>query len=70
MKHTFILRDGSTVETDRWLAGPELPNGYWWEIQSPLGGDESVWKAVPTPHDTTGTIFGYEERAFMARQYK
>jgi len=69
MKHTFIIKD-QVIETDRWMASPKLPDGYWWENQSALGSGESVWKAVVKPHDTSGKIFGYEEHAFMARQYK
>ena len=70
MKHVFIMNTGEKVMVDSWVNGPKLPNGYWWEDQSALGSGESVWKAVVKPHDTKGKIFGYEERAFMARQYK
>jgi hypothetical protein len=69
--HTFIQKDGTKIETARFMQGPTLTPGYWWSQEAPLGSWESVWREVvkpPTPR--ADTIFGYEERAFMARQYK
>ena len=43
--------------------------GYWFVNVARV--DESPrWVQQPKPVDTTGTLFGYEARAFMARQYR
>lgn len=69
--HTYIQKDGTEIKVARVMQGPPLTPGYWWSQEAPLGSGESVWREVvqpPTPR--TDTIFGYDERAFMARQYK
>ena len=46
--------------------------GYCWENVAPLGADP-VWREVVAPWSLTpktGTLFGYGERAFLAKQYK
>jgi hypothetical protein len=68
--HKFIKKCGAVVEGKSFVHGPKLADGYWWSLESELGSDENVWREVPSPHETKGTIFGYEEKAFLARQYK
>lgn len=68
--HKFIKKCGTVVEVERFMQGPELSRGYWWQLESPLGQGESVWREVVEPHETKGTLFGYGEKAFLARQYK
>jgi hypothetical protein len=70
MKHIFILKDGRHITTDRFVTGPKLTPGYWWNIESTMGSGESVWREVVQPPSMEGTLFGYDEQAFMARQYK
>ncbi len=66
---TFIRANGSPVNCQRFMQGPTLSDGHWWSRQ----GDEKVWKEVLQPKQTPeqkSTIFGYEAKAFMARQYR
>jgi len=43
--------------------------GYWWVNKAPLG-ERPDWQQEVIPHDTSGMLFGYEENAFLRRQYK
>jgi hypothetical protein len=69
-KHKFIKKCGKVVEVKNFTQGPKLSDGYWWQLESELGSGESVWREVVKPHETKGTLFGYDERAFLALQYK
>jgi hypothetical protein len=69
-KHTFIDKFGTQYVTDRFMAGPALHAGYWWNDEAPLGAGFSVWREVVRPHNTDGKLFGYDAREFMAKQYK
>ena len=68
--HKFIKKSGVVVEGKSAVHSPKLLAGYRWELQSELGSPDSIWLEVPAPYETKGKIFGYEERAFLARQYK
>ena len=68
--HKFIKKCGTAVEVERFMQGPKLSDGYVWHCESELGSGESVWREVVAPYETKGTLFGYEEKAFLARQYK
>ncbi len=68
--HKYIKKCGTVVEATTYVKGPKLSDGYLWSLESDLGSDVSIWREVVKPHDTKGTIFGYEEKAFLARQYK
>ena len=68
--HKFIKKCGAVVEGKSAVHAPKLSAGYWYQLESSLGSDEHVWREVPAPYKTEGTIFGYEERAFLGRQYK
>ena len=53
---------------------PPCKPGYWYWNTAPIGMDP-MWeqKPMPDPVDPNRqleTIFGYETREFMARQYK
>jgi len=44
--------------------------GYWWINKSNLG-ESPNWEQEPEPHkEEPGTIFGYEEKEFLRKQYK
>lgn len=43
--------------------------GYWFENVAKVGKPQN-WIQVPIPHSSQGTIFDYEEKAFLNRQYK
>lgn len=68
--HKFIKKCGTVVEVERFMQSPKLSDGYVWQWESTLGRGESVWREVVEPHETKGTLFGYDEKAFLARQYK
>jgi len=68
--HKFIKKCGTVVEVERFMQSPKLSDGYVWQCESTLGRGESVWREVVEPHETKGTLFGYDEKAFLARQYK
>ena len=50
-----------------------LPLGYWWWNTAALG-EKPVWEQRPMPKDVApgriDSLFGYETKAFLARQYK
>ena len=53
---------------------PLLKPGYWWWNTAPVGQDP-VWEQKPMPDPVVldcqiKTLFGYETREFMARQYR
>lgn len=66
----FILKDGSFVVVKSFMQGPELSEGYCWTDPTELGSDERIWREVVKPYETDGTLFGYDQDAFLARQYK
>ena len=66
----FIKKCGTIVKVETFMKGPKLSDGYHWVSESELGSDEKIWREVPKPYETKGTLFGYEEKAFLARQYK
>ena len=66
----FIKKCGTIVEVETFMKGPKLSDGYQWVSESELGSDEKIWREVPKHYETKGKLFGYEEKAFMARQYK
>ena len=43
--------------------------GYWLENIAPLG-ELPDWQERVAPIPESGLLFGYEERAFLAKQYK
>ena len=43
--------------------------GYWWVNTAPLGKSPN-WQEQVAPIDARGTLFGYPEREFMAKQYR
>lgn len=52
---------------------PPLKPGYWWENVAPLGSDPKwVQKPMPPVEDLNlpFKLFGYQQSAFMARQYR
>lgn len=68
--HKYIKKCGTVIDATSCVHGPKLSEGYLWSLESDLGSDVSVWREVPKPYQNEGTLFGYEERAFLARQYK
>jgi hypothetical protein len=52
---------------------PPLPKGMWWWNVAPIGS-KPVWEQRPMPKDVSpdqiDTIFGYDTKAFLRRQYK
>ena len=63
----FIKKCGTVVEVERFMQGPKLSQGYEWRSE---GEFEKIWREVPMQHCTKGTLFGYEEKSFLRRQYK
>lgn len=70
MVHKFTKSDGLTVQVDRFTDGPKLKPGYWWHDRAPLGAGYGDHYEVVAPQSNTKLLFGYEEKEFMAKQYK
>ena len=67
-KHTFIQANGSIAQCERFMQSPTLMKGYEWRNIS-----EKTWVEQPQQPsiDVNDTrIFGYEQQAFLQRQYK
>ena len=43
--------------------------GYWWQNIAAIDQAPN-WQMVVVPHSTDGKLFGYEEKAFLAKQYR
>lgn len=78
-KFEFIRANGKRIKANRFMEGPTLRPGMAWRDESPLGSDDHSWREVPSPHSPesdpnhpsyNNKIFGYDEKEFMARQYK
>lgn len=68
--HRFTQKDGTVTEVDRFMAAPKLTIGYWWSDKAPLGAGYGDHHEVVAPVENAKTLFGYEEKEFMAKQYK
>ena len=68
--HRFTQKDGTVTEVASFMKGPNLTPGYWWSDRSPLGAGYGDHHEVVCPPKTTKTLFGYEEKEFMSKQYK
>lgn len=68
--HKFTQKDGVVTEVDRFMQGPALKPGYWWQDRAPLGAGYGDHHEVVAPVCTKGKLFGYDEKEFMAKQYK
>ena len=70
---TFILLNGNTVVTERFMQGPALPKNHSWRNNAPLG-EKPVWAEVAYPVESVDpnleTLFGYETQTFLAKQYR
>ena len=56
--------------TSQEMMKTEAKPGYWWVNKAALGKAPN-WKQEPEPYrEKPGTIFGYEEKAFLRRQYE
>jgi hypothetical protein len=70
---TFITLDGVTHEAKTLKDWPTLPKGHSWRNNEPLG-ESPIWREVPYPVESVDpnheTLFGYEVKEFMAKQYK
>lgn len=56
----------------RFMELPPHKSGYCWQNVAPLG-EKPEWKEVVAPwdcHPREGELFGYDEKTFMAKQYK
>lgn len=64
--NTFITKDGSVIQCERFMQGPKLHDGYiWWHQHG------KVWKETPEqPAADDSKLFGYDKTAFMQRQYQ
>lgn len=67
--HTFILLSGKVQNWDRFMQGPKLTEGCHWR-----NAYDKVWVEtkgeVESIDPNERTLFGYDEKAFLARQYK
>ena len=67
--HTFILLNGKVQKWERFMQGPKLTDGCHWR-----NACDNVWVEtrgeIETVDPNKRTLFGYEEKAFLARQYK
>ena len=70
MPHKFTNSDGAVTQVDRFMAGPKLKPGYWWHDRAPLGSGYGDHHEVVAPAPSGKLLFGYEEKEFMAKQYK
>ena len=70
---TFLLLNGDTIVTERFMQGPALPKSHSWRNTAPLG-EEPVWTEVAYPVESVDpnieTLFGYETQTFLAKQYR
>ena len=70
---TFITLDGVIVVAKTVGEWPILPKGHSWRNNEPLG-ESPIWREVPYPVESVDpnheTLFGYEVKEFMAKQYK
>lgn len=68
----YYTRAGESIQNiaDRFTDLPKLRDGYCWHDRAPLGAGFCDWHEVVAPHDASGKLFGYDAKAFMARQYK
>lgn len=48
---------------------PPLKPGYWWWNVADLG-QSPKWEQRPMPVADDNKLFGYDEKQFMARQYR
>lgn len=67
--NTFIDHKGSVFQCERFMQGPRLQHGNWWR-----NAYEKTYIEEPMPPDvdpnTQPTLFGYDEKQFLKRQYK
>jgi hypothetical protein len=70
---TFITLDGVIVVAKTVGEWPILPKGHSWRNNEPLG-ESPIWREVPYPVESVDpnhqTLFGYEVKEFMAKQYR
>ena len=70
---TFITLDGVTHEAKTMKDWPILPKGHSWRNNEPLG-ESPIWREVPYPVESVDpnheTLFGYEVKEFLAKQYR
>lgn len=57
-----------TMTSQEMMHTPCKP-GYWWQNVAAIG-QAPDWRMVVAPHSTDGKLFGYEEKAFLAKQYR
>ena len=43
--------------------------GYWWVNVANVDQPQN-WQEQVKPHESRGLLFGYEEKEFLAKQYK
>ena len=67
-KHTFIQANGSITQCERFMQSPTLMQGYEWRNTSEKTWVEQTQQPSIDVNDTR--IFGYEQQAFLQRQYK
>ena len=67
--HTFMTLDGKVQNWERFMQGPKLTEGCHW--RNAYG---KVWVEtkgeVESVDPNKRTLFGYDEKEFLARQYK
>lgn len=68
--HHYELADGTQGDAARFMDLPDLRPGYCWYDDAPLGANYHYWRERVAPLPDTDTLFGYDRRAFMARQYR
>jgi hypothetical protein len=70
---TFITLDGVIVVAKTVGEWPILPKGHSWRNNEPLG-ESPIWREVPYPVESVDpnhqTLFGYDVKEFMAKQYR
>lgn len=69
----FVMLDGNIVIADRFVCGPKIPDGHSWRNNESVG-EKPIWTEIAFPVDSIDpnheTLFGYETKVFMAKQYK
>lgn len=62
-------RQPETAMTSQEMMKAKCKPGYWFVNVAPVDGSPD-WHEQVEPHRTDGTLFGYTEKEFLAKQYR
>ena len=65
---TFKLLNGTIVTVDRFMQGPAISKNHFWYDEN------GIWAEKGCPLETIDvnkeTLFGYDQKEFLQKQYK